>query len=302
MTKRDIYEQTTDRIIASLEAGVVPWHKPWVDVGGQARNLNSNRVYRGINPFLLALTSLAEGYTDPRWATFKGMKKKGGSIRKGEKGTRVIFWKLLEIKPKDDADEEETRKIPILRDYVVFNVEQAEWEDGIPALPEENLNEDLEHDVAAEAIVEGYLLHGPELTIGGDSAYYSPHFDRVGLPELKQFESSEAYYAAAFHELTHSTGHESRLDRGLKGDFGDEPYAKEELVAEFGAAMLSGVAGLDVEKTQDAAYIANWLKALKDDHKLVVVAAAQAQKASDLILGTTFDDHGEVVKREKVLA
>jgi antirestriction protein ArdC len=267
MTKRDIYEQTTNRIIASLEAGVVPWHKPWIDVGGQARNLNSGRVYRGINPFLLALTSLAEGYTDPRWATFKGMKKKGGSIRKGEKGTRVIFWKLLDIKPKDDDEDDKGRKIPILRDYVVFNVEQAEWEDGVPALPEQDLNEELEFDVAAEAIVEGYVADGPELVIGGDDAYYSPHFDRVGLPELKQCE----------------------------------PYAKEELVAELGSAMLSGVVGLDVEKQQDAAYVANWLKALEDDHKLVVVAAAQAQKASDLILGTKFDTHGEV-KREKVPA
>lgn len=286
LTKTDVYQSVTDRIVAELEKGVAPWRKPWRDIGGGPRNIRNGRAYRGVNVLLLTLTSMAQGYTDPRWGTFKAVKETGGSVRKGEHGTRVILWKPCEGKPTGETDPETGKPVRegylLLRDYVVFNADQC---DGVPAdsAATEPLAEH-ERNALAESIVAGYVADlGPTYETGGDVAIYSPTIDAVRVPELGQFTSADAYYTTAFHELTHSTGHKSRLDRLERGGFGTEPYAREELVAELGAAMLAGIVGLD-PSDQSAAYVGGWLSRLQDDRRLIVQAAAQAQKGADRIL------------------
>jgi antirestriction protein ArdC len=287
--KNDTYQRVTDRIIESLEAGVVPWHKPWKNLGGMARNLNSGRAYRGVNVFLTAMTAMAAGYTDNRWATFNGIKKAGGSIRKGEKGTLVILWKPIE--KKDKATGEVTDKFLMLKGYTVFNVEQADWPEGVPSDGTETDERAHEENEVAETIISEYTTReGITLTRGGNSAHYSPLTDSVAVPVAEAFESGESFYRATFHELVHSTGHESRLNRLETTTFGSEPYAREELVAELGASMLTAVAGVEDEVAeQSAAYIASWLRELRDDKQLVVKAAAAAQRAADRVLDTKFE-------------
>ena len=274
MSRIDVYQSVTDRIVTSLEEGVVPWRQPWV--GGGPVNVRTGRPYRGVNVFLLGLAP----YGDPRWGTYKAIKEAGGQVRKGEKSTSVILWKP--VAAKEAADGTQVREgYMFLRFFSVFNAEQAE---GLPELVQEFEHQPIER---AQQIVDGYV--GPAVLYGGGEASYQPTKDLVRCPELNQFHSVEGFYSTLYHELVHSTGHEKRLKRIETALFGTNPYAREELVAEMGAAMLCGVAGMD-NQDQSAAYVAGWLKALQDDRKLVVQAAAQAQKAADLILGTTFDD------------
>ena len=282
--KRDIYQEVTDRIVASLEAGTVTWKRPWNAPDGMHRNPVSGTVYRGVNPFLLEMTAQAEGFGDPRWLTFKQAQSLGGAIRKGERSTLVVFWKTF--KGEDAQGREKT--IPMLRHFNVFNVAQA---DGCELEP---MAERPAFDpiASAEAILEG-MPNAPKLTHdGGNRAYYVPAWDSVHMPERDLFPEREHYYGTAFHELVHSTGHASRLNRpevaemGPSRSFGDEDYSREELVAEFGAAMLCGTAGImPATIDQSAAYIAGWLKALRNDKKLAVSAAGRAQKAADYIRG-----------------
>lgn len=269
----DVYQSVTDRIIASLEEGTIPWRKPWV--GSGPRNVENGRHYSGINVFLLTLTP----YGDPRWGTYKAIKRAGGQVRGEQKSTQIVLLKRANKRRSDGAegDEESGGSYFLFRYYNVFNAEQA---DGLP--PAEDLVFDNEPIERAEQIALGYI--GPTVTLGGDTAFYSPTTDMVRIPMLDQFESAEAYYSTLYHELVHSTGHKSRLDRLDNTGFGSGPYAKEELVAEMGAAMLCGMAGID-NLDQSAAYVAHWLEPLRNDKKFVVSAAGMAQKASDLILG-----------------
>lgn len=283
----DMYAVVTDRIIEALEAGVVPWRQPWKATGGVARNLNSGRAYRGINVFLTQLTAMAAGYSDARWATFNGIKKAGGSVRKGEKGTKVILWKPME---KKDAAGNVIDRFLLLRGYTVFNVEQCDWADGIPADGTDGELRAHEENEQAELIIADYVgRSGVKLTRGGDRAFYMPLSDSVQVPEPEAFTSGEAFYSTTFHELVHSTGHETRLNRLDKAGFGSEPYAQEELVAELGASMVSAAAGLDERVEASASYIASWLRVLRDDKRFIVQAAAKAQKAADLILDITHE-------------
>jgi antirestriction protein ArdC len=270
----DVYQSVTDRIIASLEEGTIPWHKPWV--GSGPRNVENGRHYSGINVFLLTLAP----FGDPRWGTYKAIKRADGQVRRGEKSTQIVLMKRVNKRRSDGAaegDEELGGSYFLFRYYSVFNAEQA---DGLP--PFEDTVYDNEPIERAEQIALGYI--GPTVTFGGDSAFYSATTDMVRVPMLDQFTSAEAYYSTLYHELVHSTGHESRLNRLESTGFGSGPYAKEELVAEMGAAMLCGMAGIE-NLDQSAAYVAHWLEPLRRDKKFVVSAAGQAQKASDLILG-----------------
>lgn len=289
--KNTVYEIITDRIISMLNRGVVPWHKPWV--GGAAlalpKNLHSGKPYRGVNTFLLHSMEFASPY----WLTFNQALQRGGAVRKGEKSTPVVFWKWLE--PGEDAPDK--KKIPMLRYYSVFNVEQC---DGIEyPKPEAPATFDFNPVGRAEQIVAG-MPNKPEVLFRGDSACYRPATDLILMPEPSRFRSSEEYYSTLFHELTHATGHASRLnrsgvaDKGEHNQFGTDPYAREELVAEMGAAFLCGHSGI-VDRTLDnsAAYISNWLARLKNDAKLIVTASAQAQKAADYILGANPADPAE---------
>lgn len=273
------FDTITARVIEKLEAGTIPWEKPWDGKAGMPKNLKSGKAYRGINPFMLHCL----GYESPYFLTFNQCKERGGSVRKGEKGCPVVFWKWLEVE-----DDETTKRVPMLRYYTVFNVAQC---DGIAA-PTIDVPERKHEPVQAAQATVRAMPNRPGIVHGYTGAAYSPLTDIVRMPRPERFDSSEAYYSTLFHELTHSTGHTDRLDRkGIMDTvmFGSTTYSREELVAEMGAAFLCGEAGIlepCIDRT--SAYIAGWLKSLKNDRKLVVVAAAQAQRAADFILNRDF--------------
>lgn len=277
-TSRDPYQEVTDRITAALEQGTVPWHRPWSASVGRPRSVDG-RPYNGINALLLGLSE----FGDPRWGTFKAMKSHGGSVRKGERGTFVVFFKPLEIR---DADAPEgKRTVPMLRYFHVFNVEQV---DGLELEPVAKPTADVPAIDAAESVAAGYV-DAPSLGHGGDRACYSRVSDHVQMPQRNAFESAERYYLTLWHELTHSTGHEKRLARQDLAEFerfGDASYSREELCAEIGSAMVAARVGVvQPDIAQSAAYVAGWLSALRNDKRLIVSAASRAQRAADWILG-----------------
>ena len=288
-TPRDAYATITARIIESLEAGNVPWRRPWnARERGALRNGKSGHAYRGINVPVLALTADAAGYSDPRWLTFKQARDMGGHVRKGEHGTPVVFWQWIERDAADADGESERRRIPFLRVYTVFNVQQCA--DLALAPLEAASGAPVDAIEAAECIVAGFGDAPPIAHDGGARAYYRPATDSVHMPAREAFGSAQGYYGVLFHELTHATGHPSRLNRrdlDTPAPFGSETYSREELAAEMGSALLLGEAGISDAPaiTNSAAYIRSWLAALRADKRLVVVAAAQGQRAADYILG-----------------
>jgi antirestriction protein ArdC len=276
-TRTGIYDQLTERIIALLENGTVPWRKPWKVQTGLPRNLMTKKPYRGINVFLLHAMS----YESPCWLTFRQALELGGNVRKGEKACPVVFWKQLEV---EDKETHETEKIPMMRFYYVFKVAQCDGLKNIPA-PVETL---LSAPSKPEEIV-ALMPKRPEIKHGMSKAFYSPGADMVAMPDRARFEKDAGYFATLFHELIHATGHASRLNRPTLTElagFGSNPYCKEELIAEMGAAFLCGQAGIEESTLENsAAYVQNWLQQLQNDKKLIVQAAAQTQKAADFILG-----------------
>jgi len=276
----NVYERVTARIMEILETGTIPWKKPWISSEG-AKNLITKKPYRGINQFLLN----SSPYGSPYWLTFKQALQKGGKVRKGERSTPIVFWKWLEQKdvPEEDYNSA-TGKVPLLRYYNVFNLEQI---DGIEAPVEEQSINPFSPIEQAEMVIRD-MPQRPKIMYGGDRACYSPSLDYIQLPPKEAFTSPEEFYSTAFHELTHASGHSSRL--GRKGIlepsyFGSHEYSQEELVAEFGASMLCGFAGIEQQTVENsAAYIHGWLKVLKGDKKLAIVAAGQAKRAADFIL------------------
>lgn len=283
MARKDYAKLIAENLIAKVESGVaLPWHKSWA--GDVPRNALTGRPYRGVNVWITSLTSLAEGYESNRWLTFRQAKEAGGSVKKGEKATWVVFWKLLR---KGEGDDE--RVIPLMKVYKVFNVDQCTGLDPEKLAPARMANDNPPLEVA-ESIVQGYS-DPPHMAKGEPS--YAPATDTVRMPERKRFDGSEEYYSTLFHELAHSTGHKKRLGRaGVTGAirFGSETYSREELVAEMSAAMLCGHAGIDGEIFDNsAAYVAGWLGYIKKDPRALVDAAQAAQKAVDHILGTTFE-------------
>ncbi len=284
-----VYQIVTDRVVSLLERGVVPWRRPWVGAEVQPQNLATRRTYRGINPFLLGCT----GFASPFWLTFKQAKSLGGSVRKGEKASLVVFWKLWDRKRRDpQTGEESLQRVPILRYYNVFNVEQCDGIDA-PPLPKAHDFQPIER---CESVSEG-MPNRPTIEHREARAWYRPSTDTVNMPQPELFVGPEEYYSTLFHELTHSTGHVSRLRRaGIEkvSAFGSADYSREELVAEMGAAFLCGHCGIESATIENsAAYLNGWLRKLRQDHRLVVTAAGQAQKAADYILSASFDDSEE---------
>jgi antirestriction protein ArdC len=281
----DVYSIITEGMIALLEAGVSPWRKTWRG-GDSPRNLISKKPYRGVNTLLLGSTSFA----CPYWLTFNQVQQLGGRVKKGTKSELVIFWKFSDSQKETNeaSDREPTSKRcpPLLRYYRVFNVEQTEGlEKHLPAQPEERLFTPIE---TAARIVE-VMPQRPPIRHDEPSAYYAPVRDFVNLPRPETFDTAENYYAVVFHELTHSTGHESRLNRaGVAGSqlaaFGSADYSREELIAEMGSAFLCAEAGIESTLDNSAAYLKGWLEALKGDARLIVAAASAAQRATDFIL------------------
>ena len=274
----DIYAAITDRIIAALEAGSIPWNKSWTGGNSGCISYSTGKPYSLLNHILL-------GGQSGEYITFKQATLAGGHIRKGEKSKYVVFWKPYE---KVDEETGEITQHFYLRYYNVFHLDQVEgisprWAVSVrPAT-------DLEPDAAADAIIRDYKdRSGITLRITeSDRAYYQPSTDTVVVPQLSQYQKQEEFYSTLFHELTHSTGHHSRLDRiSDVAAFGSHEYSKEELCAELGAAFLVNHCGLESESSfrNSAGYIQGWLKALKNDKHLIVSAAGAAEKAVNLIL------------------
>ncbi len=280
----DVNSIITEKILAQLEAGVAPWRKPWSSK--PAANLISQRPYRGINQFLLG----AAGYSSQFWLTYAQAAKLGGNVRRGEKSSMVVFWKIGEERTYVRKDgTEKTGKSVLLRYSSVFNLEQCEHE-GKPLADKLGIARQPRRVASiaeCQALIDG-MPNRPAFERSG-SAWYKPPVDIVGLPSIDLFESSEAYFATAYHELCHATGHVSRLNReGIteKHLFSSGEYGFEELVAEMGSAFLCGAAGISPRVLENSAsYLASWIKVIKSDSRILVKAASQAQKASDYVRG-----------------
>lgn len=268
---RDTRQKVTDFVIAKLEEGTVPWRKPWSAV---AMNMVTKKPYSLLNQILLG----DAGY----YMSFTQVKQKGGKIKKGAKAKFVTFYKQVPIKVDGENGEEVTKSIPYLRYYNVFHQDMIE---GIE-FPKKNPNTNKKFP-AAKTVANRYLKReGIKLYDQSTAAYYAHNADSIHVPNIRDFESSEEYYAALFHEMVHSTMKETRLNRERGKNFGDDPYAKEELIAEIGAAILCNYVGIDPTKFMDnsAAYIAGWSKRFAQDKNLIVSAAGKAEKAVDFIL------------------
>jgi len=283
----NVYEIVTEKIVKLLEQGIVPWRRPWTSTG-LPRNLVSKKPYRGVNVFLLS----ASKYVSPFWLTMRQANELGGHIRKGEESTAIVFWKIEDAKRNaEDLDTEETdkktRRRFLLRFYRVWNLEQCELPQSVlDKLPKMETHQHAPIE-AVEKIIAG-MPNPPEIVRGGSKAFYSPSTDRITLPPRELFTTVEEYYATALHETVHSTGSRKRLAReGIceAAPFGSAVYSKEELCAEMGAAFLCAEAGIsNAVIANQAAYVAGWLKKLREDQKLLIHAAAQAQHAVDFIL------------------
>ena len=276
----DIYAAVTDRITQQLEAGCIPWQKPWGGMEGGAVSGTTGKPYSLLNQMILGKPGM--------YFTFNQIQKLGGRVRKGEKAQMVVFWKQVPAKEVDKQTGEQREKlVPMLRYYSVFHLDQI---DGLNIVPTAEPQKPATHTQADEIISAYIQRSGVELEHRiSDEAYYSPSADRVVLPMMEQFNSTGEYYSTAFHELTHSTGHRSRLDRlRTTAHFGNESYSKEELVAEIGAAALMNYVGLETVSTlrNSAAYVQSWLAALRNDKRLIVTASGAASKAFEYITAT----------------
>ena len=292
--KANVYQMVTDRIIAQMEKGIIPWHKPWHGIRSNnpaewAINYDSRKAYSLLNQFLLGEAG--------EYLTFAQIQKHGGRIIKGEKSKMVVFYTQLVKENPDKLDENgnpKVERIPVLRYYNVWHIKQTE---GIESKTEASapVESTIKPEEAADAIVDGYMTSAnhPKLIVKmSDEAFYRPSTDEVVVPQMNQYTDVAEYYSTLFHELTHSTGHTSRCARKGITDlaaFGGHEYSKEELVAEIGAAMLVNEAAIPAERAfrNSVAYLQSWLRALKNDNKMIVWAASQAEKAVKYILGIT---------------
>lgn len=283
------FEILADQIIAELERGNIPWERPWKSAGlaGLPKNLLTHKPYRGIN--IMILNCAGQKYESVYWLTYRQAKELGGTVKECEHGTPILFWSWYDkTRPDDTTDDMIIDRIPFLRYYTVFNVSQC----SIPehALPPPPVKREFDPITEAENIINDMrdkpeVLHKPQ-----DRAFYRKSTDQIFMPMTDQFIDREGYYDTLFHELIHSTGHANRLDRKSLNTIetrGDEQYSKEELIAECGGSMLAGLAGIKTDKTfrNNTAYIASWLKVLKDDKRMIIYACGQAQKAVDYVLG-----------------
>ena len=285
---KDVYTRVTERIIADLEQGIRPWMKPWHAehaAGKITRPLRHNGTpYRGMNILLLWGEAMAKGYIAPIWMTFKQALELGAFVRKGEHGSLVVFANTV-TRTETNADGEDVeREIPFMKGYTVFNVEQIE---GLPAIYYARPENPLPLAERIEQADRFMTATGAIIRHGGNMAYYAPGPDAIQLPPFEAFKDKESYYATALHELTHWTKHATRLDRDFgRQKFGDAGYAREELVAELGAAFLCAEIGITPEVRDDhAAYLASWLNVLNEDKRAIFSAAAHAQRAADFLNG-----------------
>jgi len=270
-----IYKEVTDSIIQQLENGATPWIKPWKTDSTADKNMVSQKPYQGVNRLILGLSSMVQGFNAPVWASFKQWQSLGANVRKGEKGTKIVFFSPI---VKQDKSTGEESIYNCLKTYYVFNASQV---DGITIQAPKA--DDKPFNAIAEA--ESRIVKtGAVITHGGDSAFYASKVDKINVPHKSAFDCEASYYATMFHELVHWTGNENRLNRTFGKRFADSQYAFEELVAEMGAAFLCQDYRIQGE-LRHAGYLQNWLKVLKEDSKAIFKASALAQKAVDHING-----------------
>lgn len=275
----NVYQIVTDRIISELEKGIIPWNKPWTGPSGRsgAWSRSTGRAYSLLNQMLLRKPG--------EYLTYKQAQEAGGQVRKGEKSSMVVFWKQVPIEEQQPDGTKVKKMIPMLRYYNVFHIDQI---DGITAKYKADEIGHFDPIAEAEAIAAEYSKR-ENITIDHnlEEAYYSPSRDLISVPHPEQFPDNAEYYSTLFHEMVHSTGHASRLDRLTKtAHFGNEEYSKEELVAEIGSAALMAHIGIENPRTfkNSVAYVQSWLRALRNDNKLIVSASSKADKAVEFIL------------------
>jgi antirestriction protein ArdC len=278
--KMDIHQQVTDQILAAMESARTSGRRLWDSQPSLPLNLTTGKPYQGINTLILWAAGLQHAYTSPYWLTYKQAADKGGQVRKGEHGTLCVFYKPWEsTETNTETGETEIVKGAVLKSFRVFNLDQI---DNIEA-PATEARAPFQAIEDAERILQASPARIIE---GGTQAYYVPVRDMIYLPARETFISPEAFYSVALHEMTHSTGHKSRLDRDFSGRFGTEAYAFEELIAELGSAFLNADLGIIGSTLQDHAdYLAHWVAILKSDKKAILTAAAQASKAPHLHQG-----------------
>ncbi|MES2365221.1 MAG: zincin-like metallopeptidase domain-containing protein [Pseudomonadota bacterium] len=273
---KDIYEEITNKIIAALETGNAPWVKPWARHGAP-RNAITSRVYSGINTILLAMSPFAS----PLWLTYKQAATAGGTVRKGEHGTQVVLFKPLKVEDKAGTEntDDKGKVIPMMRMFTVFNVQQI---DGLPEkytqAAQPQIDSFTDNQKAEALLSQATIVHGKS------SACFIPSLDVIHMPNKTDFKTVPDYYATGMHELTHWSGHKTRLNRDFNGRFGDSSYAFEELIAELGAAFLCAYSGIDGQ-LQHASYIASWITVLRADKRAIFTAAAAARKAAEFLVG-----------------
>lgn len=285
MAKFDIYQEITTQIVNAMEAGTPPWRKPWTGdaVGFAMPKRATGETYKGINVLMLWMMASERGYTSETWFTYRQAKEAGGQVRKGEKSTTVIYYNT--VKAGDEQGEEKT--IPFAKAYRVFNADQIE---GLPVEFYQKPTAPRDLGTVVDPELETFFASiGAKIeTSKKPQAYFAPADDLIHMPPIETFHSANGYYATLAHEHIHFTGVEKRLGRYGKYSNKQE-YAFEELVAEIGSCMLCGQLGLTPEFDQSAAYIEGWLKALKDDKRLIFKAASAAQKATDYLLEASKD-------------
>lgn len=277
----NVYEMVTNRIIEQLESGVIPWEKPWTGVRDGAFNRISKKSYSLLNQMLLGKNG--------EWATFKQWTELGGHIRKGEKSSIVVFWKILPVEEMQEDGSKVVKQIPLLKYINVFHISQV---DGVEPLPKEELHDIKPIEKAESILIDYWTRENIKVEhIKGNKAFYSPMSDMIQLPLFEQFKDANEYYSTAFHESVHSTMKESRCNRAEERKnklvaFGSEEYSKEELVAEIGSANLMNIIGIETKKSfrNSTAYIQSWLRVLKNDNKFIVSASSKAEKAVEYIL------------------
>lgn len=281
--KRDLYAEVSTRIIAELEAGAAPWVKSWSSTPGANTPCNAvtNRPYSGTNVVLLWMAQAAE-YRTPRYLTFKQALDLGGHVRKGEHGSRIYFVKQLQVRDKGTDDDTATRVVPMLREFVVFNVDQCEnLPERIVAPAAAKLRNSEERSAAIDEFLK---CTGASIREGFGEAYYLPGADFISMPAFGAFKNAAHFYSTAFHELGHWTGHKLRLARDLRHRFGEKAYAAEELVAELCSAFLCAEFSIDGD-LRHAGYIENWIGLLKTETRAFFTACSKAQAAADYLRG-----------------
>jgi antirestriction protein ArdC len=286
---RKIQAEVTARIIDQLKNGVIPWRRPWKDgvsSGGSImpHNAQSGRAYSGINIILLWSAMDARGFTSPRFLTYKQAQALGGNVKRGEKGTGIIFVSHFE---KMNEDTGKIEKLPFLKYYTVFNIDQCE-NLNLTEKTFKPLNKDERNEMAEQFISST----GAKIVYGGNRACFVPSMDKINMPAFEQFKDADSFYHTHFHELIHWTGTKERCNREFGKRFGDKAYTAEELVAELGASFICAEFGIDQE-TQDASYIASWIKFLESHESAIITAASAASKAVDFLRGEALKDRDE---------